>query len=97
MRLWCPYGDPTELLLECRVAAFVLTMRTMHRLLVFYVTPQCLLAMPLRCCGDACDHTAGTLVFCIILGRYGMAMRPLLWCDRGLRTREQHIGQPLRK
>ena len=29
----------------------------------FYVTSQCLLAMPLRCCGDACHHTVRTLAF----------------------------------
>ena len=50
----------------------------------FYVIPQRLLAIPLRCCGDACDRTAGTSALYIFLGRRGVAVRTLLWCERGL-------------
>ena len=53
-----------------------------HRRLAFYAIPQHLLAMPLPCCGDACDCTVCTLVFCIFLD----AMRTLLWCYRGSRS-----------
>ena len=34
--------------------------------------------------GDACDRTARTSAFCIFLGRRGIAVRTLLWCDRHL-------------
>ena len=56
----------------------------MHRQSAFYVIPQHPLAMPLTCCRDACDGTALTSEICIFLGHYGMAVRMLLWCDRGL-------------
>ena len=49
----------------------------------FYVIPQRLLAIPLRCCGDACDRTAGISAFYIFLGRREVAVRTLLWCERG--------------
>ena len=45
-----------------------------------------LLAMPLRCCGDACDRTARTSAFCIFLDAVASPIyykRTLLWCDRG--------------
>ena len=48
------------------------------------VYSQRLLAMPLRCCGNACYHTARTPAFCIFLRRRGIIVRMLLWCDRGL-------------
>ena len=44
-----------------------------------------LLAMPLHCCRDACHPTARTSTFCIFLRRRGIAVRTLLWCDRGFR------------
>ena len=49
----------------------------------FYTIPQRPLAMPLRCCGDACGHTARASAICIVLGRRGIDVRTLLWCDRG--------------
>ena len=49
----------------------------------FFAIPQCLLAMPLCCYGDACDRTARTSAFYIFLTRSGIAVRMLLWCDRG--------------
>ena len=55
-----------------------------RRLSAFYAIPQRLLPMPLRLYGDACDRTARTSAFCIFLGRRGIAVRTLLWCDRGL-------------
>ena len=50
----------------------------------FYAIPQYLLAMPLHCCGDACDRTACTSAFCIFLGCCGIALRTQLWCDSSL-------------
>ena len=52
----------------------------------FYVMPKRLLAMPLHCCSDVCYRTTCTSAFCIFLGRCGIAMRMLLWCDRGLHS-----------
>ena len=53
-----------------------------HCRLAFYAIPQHLLAVPLHCCGDACDRTVCTSAFCIFLD----AMRMLLWCYRGSRS-----------
>ena len=50
----------------------------------FYAIPHHLLAVPLRCCGYACDCTGHTSAFRIFLGRHGIAMTTLLWGDRGL-------------
>ena len=36
-----------------------------HRRTAFYAIPPRPMAMPLRCCGDACVRTAHTLAFCI--------------------------------
>lgn len=41
----------------------------------FNAIPTRLLAMLLRCCDDACNHTARILAFCIFLGQCGNAMR----------------------
>ena len=35
-----------------------------HRRSTFYATPPCPMAMPLRCCGDACVRTARISAFC---------------------------------
>ena len=59
-----------------------------RRLSAFYAIPQRLLSIPLGCCGDAYDRTARTLAFCIFLGRRGIAVRRLLWCDRGFRRED---------
>ena len=79
MQLWGPYGDPNALLLESPVTRFVLSMLKVW-------IPQGLLAMPLHCCGDTCDCTTHTLVFCIF--HSGMALIMLFWCERGFRTKQ---------
>ena len=43
--------------------------------------------MPLHCRGNACDRTVRTSLFCIFLGRRGIAVRTLLWCDRAFITK----------
>ena len=62
----------------------------MHQVLLigsaFYEISKRLLAIPLRCCSDACDCHARTLAFCIFLGRRGIAVSTLLWCDMGLKA-----------
>ena len=50
----------------------------------FYAIPQQPMVMPLGCCRDACNRTACTSAICIFLGRCEIAMRKLLWCNRGL-------------
>ena len=52
----------------------------------YYVVPQRLLAMPLRCCRDACNRTARTSAFCIFLR--GISVGTLLWCDKVLGKRQ---------
>ena len=49
----------------------------------FYAIPPRPMAMPLRCCGDACVLTARTSAFCIFLGRRGITVRTPPLCDRG--------------
>ena len=66
--------------------AFVLNMLKVRRHSAFDANPKRLLAMPLRCCRDACDHTVRTSAFCIFLGRRGIAVRALLWCYRGFKV-----------
>ena len=56
-----------------------------HRRSAFYATPPCPMAMPLRCCGDACVRTVRTSAFCNFLGHRGITVRTPPWYDRGLR------------
>ena len=49
-----------------------------HQRPVFYAIPQRLLAMPLCCCGDV-----AIVLHTLFLGRCGIAVRTLLWYDRG--------------
>ena len=92
-----PLCMPAELLLCCRrpYCAAMVTLWRPHSTLIrmmsdgvcfehaqsaccrseFYEIP--------RCCGDAWDRTACTSAFCIFLGRRGIALRMLLWFDRG--------------
>ena len=42
--------------------------KSAHRRSAFYATPVCPMAMPLRCCSDACVRTARTSAFCNFLG-----------------------------
>ena len=88
-----PLCAPADVLLRCRrpyCAAMTIVRRShglcfehaqsVRRRLAFYTITQCPLAMPLRCCGDACDRTARTSAIYIFLGRRGIAVRTLLWC-----------------
>ena len=65
--------------------------QSVHHCSAFFVNPQHLLAMPLRCYGDACDCTVHTSAFYIFLGRGGITVRMLLCCDRGFRYKEMKI------
>lgn len=82
--LWWPYSDPHCALIRMLSdgVCFEHAQRACH-CSVFFAIPQHLLTMPLCCCCDACDYTARTSVFCIFLGCHGIAVRTLLWCDRG--------------
>ena len=64
-----------------------------HRRSAFYAIPPRPMAMPLRCCGDACVRSARTSVFCIFLGRRGITVRTPPWCDRGFRKSMSRVKQ----
>ena len=53
--------------------------------LAFFAIPQHPMAMPLRCWGDVCNRTVCTSANCIYLGCHEIAVRTLLWCDRGFK------------
>ena len=63
-----------------------------HRRSAFYAIPPRPMAMPLRCCGDACVRTARTSALCILLGGRGITVRMPPWCDRGFTS--EHYGDP---
>ena len=86
VRLWRPYSDPTVLLLSGVCFGHA---QSVHRRSVFYAIPQRPLALPLCCYRDACECTAHTSAFCIFLGRLGIEVRMLLWCDRGFNKRPE--------
>ena len=83
----CNYGDLTATQLRSypNDGVFVHA-QSARRRSAFYATPMRLVAMSLRCCGDACDRTACTSAFCIFLGRRGIAVRTRPWCDRGFKN-----------
>ena len=86
-RLWWPYGVPSALYKDAERTpsdgvCFEYA-QSAHRRSAFYATPPCPMAMPLRCCGDACVRTARYSAFCNFLGHRGITVRTPPWCDRG--------------
>ena len=73
---------PLCALLGRRATVFVLSMLKVRTVAIYAIPPRPM-AMPLRCYGDACVRTARTSAFFIFLGRCGITVRTLPWCDRG--------------